>query len=335
MDNSDTFYYAFSGDGGSSLSDYIEAFSGRYPPSNFSGTIPDEYLTGNFMMRFFMDFNRNDEYVYIDNIRITTTAETIADPDCTFKIDDKYYYFDGDGDPVESTTSGEITASLADQHYLANFTGSGAPNGYSYACKKDVTELVKFAGVTDGNATYTVGGVDGDVDNEWSYAAWSLILIYSGPAIEQHQLYLFDDNFIYSDMDCNVDFDGDGEPGGVVSGFLAPDDIMYADHAARLTCFVGEGDNAYTGDWISVNDVYLSNAASPSNNVWNSASPGLAEDGIDIDTFEVGYPTIQPGDTSAQVDLPTGTDSWNLVYIVISFSSDVTSGGTLSYLVRG
>ena len=40
---------------------------------------------------------------------------------------------------------------------------------------------------------------------------------------------------------------------------------------------------------------------SPDDNVWNSASPGLVEDGID-DTFEVHHPTIRPGDTSAQVD---------------------------------
>jgi len=136
-------------------------------------------------------------------------------------------------------------------------------------------------------------------------------------------------------MNCNVDFDGDGNPGGIISGFLAPEDLMDEDYAAQLTCFVGEGDEYYDADSLRVNDDYLSNTESPADNVWNSRSPGLIEDGIDIDTFEVHYPTIKPGDALAQVDLDTETDSWNLVYIILSFYSEVTSGGTISYLVRG
>jgi hypothetical protein len=57
-------------------------------------------------------------------------------------------------------------------------------------------------------------------------------------------------------------------------------------------------------------------------------------EGIDIDTFLIEYPAIEPGDTTARVDLPTNTDSWNLVYIVLSFRSDITIGGTINYLVR-
>jgi len=44
---------------------------------------------------------------------------------------------------------------------------------------------------------------------------------------------------------------------------------------------------------------------------------------------------IELGDTSAQVDLPTKTDSWNLVYIILSFRSETTTGGTITYLIRG
>lgn len=332
VDSDEGLYIAFSGDGGGDWSDDIEVFLGNNPSSSYSCTIPSAYITDSFRMKLFWDAGSLNERVYIDNIEIEAIG-SVCDDSVVFEVNGTQYYFDSDGDPVAG--SGEITASVANQHYLANFTGAGVPNGFSYACKKDVTALVNLAGVTTGNATYTVGEVDGDTGNEWSYAAWSLILIYSGPDIDRHQLYLYDDNFIYSGMNCNVDFDGDGTPGGVVSGFLAPEDVMDAEHAARLTCFVGEGDDAYAGDRISVNGDFLSNTASPSDNVWNSASPGLAEDGIDIDTFEVEYPTISPGDASAQVDLPTGTDSWNLVYIILSFSSEVTSGGTISYLIRG
>ncbi len=169
---------------------------------------------------------------------------------------------------------------------------------------------------------------------EWAYAGWSLIIIYSSAETKGHQLYLYDD-FVYAAENSNVDFNGDGNPGGTIGGFLAPEEIIDELYAAHLTCFVGEGDEVYSGDYIKLNGTSLSNGASPASNVWNSKSPGLAVDGIDIDTFTVVYPTIEPGDTSAQVDLLTEVDSWNLVYIILSFRSEVTTSGTMSYVYVG
>ena len=174
---------------------------------------------------------------------------------------------------------------------------------------------------------------------EWAYAGWSLIIIYSSAETKGHQLYLYDD-FAYAAEVSNVDFDNDGEDGGTISGFLAPEEIIDEDYAAKLTCFVGEGDEVYPNDYIKVKgetgtETYLSNVESPTNNVWNSKYPGFEEDGIDIDTFEIQYPAIRPGDTSAQVDLPTDNDSWNLVYIILSFRSEVTTGGAITYIYVG
>jgi len=333
VDVDEGLYLAFSGDGGSNWSDpYIEVFLGNNPPSAYNCIVPDEYITDSFKMKLFWDANNNNDRVYIDDISVEA-IDMVRDDSVIFKVNGAQVYFDSDGDPAFG--NGEVTANIEDRHFLENFTGSGQPNGFSYACNKDVTELIKFAGVTTGNGTYTVGEVEGDTGNEWSYAGWSLIILYSSPDTDRHQIYLYDDRFIYSDMNCNVDFDGDGNPGGLISGFLAPENIMDAEHAARLTCFVGEGDDIYDNDQIIINGDPLSNTESPVDDVWNSKSPGLAADGVDIDTFKVEYPTIRPGDASAQVDLPTETDSWNLVYIILSFSSEVTSGGTISYLVKG
>jgi hypothetical protein len=173
-----------------------------------------------------------------------------------------------------------------------------------------------------------------------TYAGWSLVIIYSSPETKGHQLYLYDIatpgfTFVLG-WHNNPDFDGDGEEGGMISGFIAPDAICEEAYAAHLTCFVGEGDEGgdYTGDYIRVNGTSLSNAQSPANDVWNARSPGLSVPGVDIDTFTVSYPTIDKGDTWAQVDLPTDTDGFMLVYIILSFRSKVASGGTLSYLVR-
>ena len=110
-----------------------------------------------------------------------------------------------------------------------------------------------------------------------------------------------------------------------------------------ITCFIGEGDNVYAGDYLQVkriDDTYpkkLWDGISGSlNNVWNSQSLGMSASGVDVDTFSVLWAdnVLQSGDTSVKVDMYTQTDSWNLVYIVLSFRSKTETGGALSYLIR-
>jgi len=309
-------------------------------PVNYTVTVPDTYLTSTFKIGFrIQSYSDDNEYIYIDNVKISVQTGTIADTSAIFKIDGDQVYFDEGGVPTKGAE--EITAS--EWSLLEN-----EPGEYSYSCYLDVTQLVRtFSDEGDngnypGNATYIVGGVDGDTGNEWSYAAWSLIIIYSSPETHGHQLYLYDD-FIYSGMNCNVDFDGDGEEGGTISGFLVPEPIRDPDtgeiieeNAAKLTCFVGEGDDYYNDDYLKFNGTRLSDGKTKWD-VWNSWSLGMSEDGIDIDTFYVTWASdlLKPEDTSAQVDLPTETDSWNLVYIILSFRSATTTGGTMTYLVRG
>jgi len=180
---------------------------------------------------------------------------------------------------------------------------------------------------------------------QYSHAGWSLIIIYSSPETKGHQLYLYDienPGFIFREAWApggvpNPDFDGDGEPGGLISGFLVPEPVGGEDIAAKLTVFVGEGDSLIDEDQLLVNSQEMSNDESPSDNVWNSESPGLAVPGVDIDTFYIEWDDgiINPADTSAQVDLPTQSDGFNTVYIILSFRSEITTGGTVSYLIRG
>jgi hypothetical protein len=131
-----------------------------------------------------------------------------------------------------------------------------------------------------------------------------------------------------------------------IQGFLAPQDVLFDASAARLTCFVGEGDWIYPNstypdpDQILVNGTILTDppgfpAVNSSTNVWNSRSNIMtpSPDGIDIDTFYAGNGIIQPGDDSALVSLKTGIDVWNLVYIVLSFRSDISTGGISSIKV--
>jgi len=310
---------------------------------DFSYTVPDEYLTSNFKIRFYLQsFTGSGEYCYLDNIAIT---QLILGADVTvsvFKIDGVQVYLDADGNPQQGV--GELTA---DSAQVINNSDYGNPHGYSYSSKKDVTELVRAfsAKAPDpatnhpGNGTYTVGGVDADwdKDDEWAYAGWSLIIIYTSAETEGHPLYLYD-TFLYCNHQTHLDFDQDGQPKGTISGFIVPDQISGEVNAARMTCFVGEGDDYYNGDYLAINDTKLwdGTEAESLNDVWNGQSLGMSADGVDVDTFYVTWASglLEPGDTSAEIDIYTDVDIWNLVYIILSFRSLTTTGGPMSYFIQ-
>jgi hypothetical protein len=360
--------FAFSTDGGASWSSRIVAFRGpNSPSSSFTYTLPTQFITSNFKIQFYLvGFSGSGRYCYLDNIMITAMT---ADTSVVFKIDDgtgvKQVYFDGSGQPQQGTQ--ELTTSRS--QVVQNFSGT-SPHGFSYSSYRDVTELVReyskapVAPATNytGYATYWVGGISADTSthDEWAYATWSLVIIYTSPQTQGHQLYLYD-RFTYSNQDTtngiNVDFDHDGQPGGTISGFIVPQQITGEVNAGKITTFVGEGDVWYPltgegGDYVVVNGIKLwdgtttnRNSKSLPDNSFNSTSMGLGTyDGIDIDTLGIDPPNgeyitwssniLHEGDTSAQVDLFTHKDVWNLVYIIISFRSEATTGGSLSYLIK-
>jgi hypothetical protein len=182
----------------------------------------------------------------------------------------------------------------------------------------------------------------------YSHAGWSLIIIYSSPETEGHQLYLYDiDNPNFKFREAwgpsvaggidNPDFDGDGSPGGTISGFLVPQPVEGEVNAAKITCFVGEGDLLKEQDYMQVNGESLPDGTGVAWwNVWNSESVGLTVPGVDIDTFYVTWSSgiLESGDTSAQVDLPTKSDGFTLIYIILSFRSETTSGGVMGFLIK-
>jgi hypothetical protein len=174
---------------------------------------------------------------------------------------------------------------------------------------------------------------------KYAYAGWSLVIIYTSPETKGHQLYIYGvqtDDFAF----VNGQASGGEELTIPVSGFLAPDDTS----GSHLTCFVGEGDEMYgcnhpgsnDNDWIKVNDVPLDDGIYDACNVWNSYSNALDDptvNGIDIDTFDMSS-CIDAGDTSAEVKVGSTYDIYNVVYIILSFRSEITTGGTISYLIR-
>ena len=337
LEDSDRLYFAFSADGGSTWSSDIEAFRNDNPPADFSNTIPDEYLTADFRMRFYLyGFSGSGEYCYVDNIAIYERAIPGADTTAILKIDGTQVYFDG-ATPTQG--AGEL---VADQSQVIDNMTYGNPHGYSYASFKDVTDLVRAfsaegdGGKHPGNGTYTVGEVDADIEDEWAYAGWSLLIIYTSPETEGHQLYLYD-QFLYCTHDTNLDFDSDGAPGGLLSGFLVPNPIAGETNAATMTAFVTEGDDYYNGDYIALNGTKLwdDTEAESLNDVWNGQSIGMTADGVDVDTFYITWASglLETGDSSAQIDIVTDIDIWNLVYIILSFRSEVNTSEAISYSI--
>jgi hypothetical protein len=356
----DGLYFSFSGDGGVTWSSDILAFQGDIggDPVDFSYVIPAQYLTNNFRMRFYLyGFAATGAYGYVDNIKINGMP---ADTTATFKINGTQVYINGSGQPAQGSQT--VTADSSQVFATPAF------GGFSYACYKDVTSLVRTyctkapdpAMNHPGNSTYTVGSVSGDINNQISYAGWSLIIIYTSPATQGHQLFLYD-KFTYSYYTTDMDFDHDGAPGGYISGFIVPNPIDGEQNAAKLTCFVGEGDDWLSGDFVAFNapesyqtnpgnipESYKlwdgtsstehpgSNTASTPDNVWNGKSVGSSADGVDIDTFNITWASgkLHAGDTAARIDLYNDQDNYNLIYIIISFRSSVKTGNTLSYLIR-
>jgi hypothetical protein len=182
----------------------------------------------------------------------------------------------------------------------------------------------------DGGASDTGTTEDTGAEDQWSYAAWSVVVIYSSPSTPGHHLYVFD-QFLYCDNNQTLNF--------TIKGFLAPEDVWDNLEAARVTCFVGEGDSIWPNDYFQVNGASLPTSpdgVNPQNNVWNSMSNvlgGAGVDGVDIDKFTVSGPShiIKPADTEAAVRMPTADDSWNLVYLILSFYSEIITGGTIDY----
>ena len=359
LNSSDGLDFAFSGDDGTSWSIDYEAFRGDQGSfmNDFLYIVPDEYVTADFLMRFeVVGCEDSGEKVRIDNIQIMNLP---IDTEVTFKIDGQQVYFNG------STPATGPNPVVAGRSYVM-LNELGGPYGFSYACTRDVTALVKaFVSEGDpghypGNALYTVDDIEANNgryswstgDSHFSHAGWSLIVVYASPDTAGHYIYIRDDNFAFHDAyvsQPNLDFDQDGNPGGDITNFVVPEPItdkygvVIETTAAKLTCFITEGDFfgtssiEITGEQSGLSKE-LWNPSSPDPDVWNGQSyPGTYEEGVDIDTFELLWADniLTPGDTVLHVDMFGEDDCWNLVYFIISVRSETVTGGTSHYVIYG
>jgi hypothetical protein len=213
---------------------------------------------------------------------------------------------------------------------------TGGTQMYGYNATNHAAEVV--VGSTD----YPLGdpgSTYGPPNYQVAHAAWSILVIYTSPETKGHQLYFYD-TLTPSGRYNTKTFE--------IEGFLAPASVATEADAARITCFVGEGDQrvwsggkwVLDGDNIYLNNIQLNTQAngqpSPSNDVWNGRSTEGNQDGIDIDTFYISGASgcIEPGDSEATVKFVTAMDRWNMVYMILSLRSDLSGTGLLSYIVK-
>ena len=244
--------------------------------------------------------------------------------------------------------AGQVGANGAGVYVLGHATAGQARSEYP-----EYTFTFNDTGASTG---YPLGTPAKKCGSEWSYqpryyyayAGWSLVIVYTSAETKGHQLYAYgiqtnDFTFVNGQNGCGTPAckcTGENETINV-SGFLAPDNTS----GSRLTCFVGEGDKIYgydgsmcpqAIDWLKVNGVSMNDTVNPANNVWNDYSNALDNpsiSGVDIDTFDMSS-AINPGDTTANITLGSDCDVYNIIYIILSFRSEITTGGTITYLIR-
>jgi hypothetical protein len=251
-------------------------------------------------------------------------------------------------DITDLVVSGNVTV----QQYIENAMKTADPSGtvtFTVGHAAEVRGLLRPDYASYNFSLYNIGQKTGyplatpaykrpdqssyDDKFQWSYAGWSLIIFYNSPALIQRQLYLYDE-FRYvgaGGSPATVTFD--------IGGFLAPPVISENDKS-HITYFVGEGDAHYYNDYMKVNGQSMSDPPNnPANNVFNSYSNALltqSTDGEDVDTFVLPQGCILPYATSAQVQLITQrglnniAEIYTLVYLVLSFRSELTTGGVIT-----
>jgi len=227
---------------------------------------------------------------------------------------------------MKTAGSGTVTFTVGHANEVRGLFRSGYPS-YNFSLYN-----------TGQNTSYPLGtpafkypGGSYDTEYQWAYADWSLIIFYSSPALIQRQLYLYD-NII------TVPYHSGGEEIDhpfPVGGFLAPP-VMSANDTSHITYFVGEGDyeSIYSGSKVKVNSNWLSDPpGNPVEDVLNSYSSGLPvtnTDGEDVDTFVLPTGCILPYDTSATITLASTIETYTFVYLVLSFRSELTTGGIIT-----
>jgi|GEM_PF-5563252 len=341
-------------------------FTAAPPPSNYQTVVNNPDYLQDFRVRFRINgFEAADEHCYIDNIRVIEQVITIlADNTASLKItpvagDPFWVYYDENGDPAKTTDpdeAGELVATTIEPERAAWMDAEG---GYAYACNKDVTDLIQlYCNPETEETTFTIGDIDtqalshGGHGDQYTYLGWALLLVYQSPDELGHRLIIYDDA---EDLAWIPNATNAGKNNNVrtydCSNFIVPEKISGEDNVATITVMVLEGDSNYDssgcssdhGDCLTLNGTelesrYCDDHGIPTYNTWDSRSEMCANEGLDIETFDVKWTDnlLAEGDTSATVKIWSGDpyDGVGVALIIMAFRSETGSSGALSYRIK-
>lgn len=201
-------------------------------------------------------------------------------------------------------------------------------NGYAYSTFSELPNLIGLKG-SEVNGQWMAANIkarEGQDTYLGYFGAWTLVIIYKDSSESLKNISVFDGYTNVSSYNPNVSIP--------ISGFLTP---TKGDIASTVSLFVGEGDNAYTGDQLLVEGTSIAET-----NAFNSstsgftASPSLTNNfGIDIQNHDIGttgHNLIANNQTSATIQLTSSGDSY--FPSMVAFTTDLYEPRVCYYINR-
>lgn len=220
-----------------------------------------------------------------------------------------YLYWAGSGD-------GDFNVNLNGNSIVADrtFTHSRffSPNTFTYfSAFKDITSFVQ----TTGNGTYTLSELDISAfeplhySRKTNFAGWAILIVYENPNLTLNQLNIYDGL--------------QGVPNALQINLT---NLFVMNNTNAKAGFIAwEGDSQLATETFSVNNIVISNASNPVNNVFNSTNSVTGSNtlyNMDLDIYEIdNYVTI--GDTNATITLSSSQDFIMINTVITKLNSQL------------
>ena len=239
----------------------------------------------------------------------TTTSSATLNLGPNDTIIRAYLYWAGSGD-------GDFNVNLNGNSIVADrtFTHSRffSPNTFTYfSAFKDITSFVQ----NTGNGTYTLSDLNISAfeplhyTRKTNFAGWAILLVYENPNLTLNQLNIYDGL--------------QGVPDALQINLT---NLFVMNNTNAKAGFIAwEGDSQLATETFSVNNIVISNASNPINNVFNSTNSVTGSNtlyNMDLDIYEIdNYVAI--GDTNATIRLSSSQDFIMINTVITKLNSQL------------
>lgn len=218
-----------------------------------------------------------------------------------------YWAGSGDGDFQVNLNGNPITADRTFSH--SRFF---SPNTFTYfSAFKDITSYVQATG----NGTYTLSELDISAfeplhyTRKTNFAGWAILIVYENPNLTLNQLNIYDGL--------------QGVPDALQINLT---NLFVLNNTNAKAGFIAwEGDSQLPTETFSVNNIAISNAINPINNVFNSTNSVTGSNtlyNMDLDIYEIDN-YIAIGDTSASITLSSSQDFIMINTVITKLNSQL------------